>query len=286
MTTSQSKFAQALASDRLVVTAECYPPHSGDAEAVKKLATVLPPELDAVVVADNPDDIYGSALACAGILAHEGHETVLTLSTRDRNRIALESDALGAGALGVSGVLCLSGNHQSLGACPQAGSAYDIDSTQLLRLVKGLELPLVLGAVAHPHQKPVELGLVKLKKKIAAGAGFVLTQPVFDLVAFQTWMGTVQALKPEQQIPVIASVLLFTSLEQAESLQKTQIYGPLPEAAVARLTGAADVAKEGLALAVEMASQLKSVPGVRGLHLLCGGNEALAGEVVKAAGLT
>ena len=140
MTTSQSKFAQALTSDRQLVTAEVYAPRDGGAEAVKKLAAALPSALDAVVVADNPDGIYGSALATAALLAGEGREAVVTLSTRDRNRIALESDALGASALGVSAILCLSGNHQSLGACPQAGSAYDIDSTQLLRMVKGLDV--------------------------------------------------------------------------------------------------------------------------------------------------
>jgi methylenetetrahydrofolate reductase (NADPH) len=165
---------QALKSDRLVLTAECLPPRSGGADAVKRLASVLPPNLDAVVVADNPDEIHGSALACAALLVGEGRETVLTMSTRDRNRIALESDALGASALGIGAILCLSGNHQSLGVCPQAAGANDIDSIQLLQALKHLDdSNLLVGAVAHPYQQPLELNLLRLKKKVSAGADFV-----------------------------------------------------------------------------------------------------------------
>lgn len=286
MTTSQSRFAQALTSTRLVLTAECLPPRSGGAEAVKKLSTVLPPSLDAVVVADNPDEIHGSALACAALLAREGRVAVLTLATRDRNRIALQSDALGASALGIGAILCLSGNHQSLGVCPQAGAAYDIDSIQLTQALKGLDLPeVLLGAVAHPYQRPLELNLLRLKKKIAVGADFVLTQPVFDLPGFTLWMDSVRAAGLDEKTAIIASVLPLISVDKAETLRQRQTYGSLDEAVVARLTKAPDAAEEGLAMAAEMASQLKTVPGVRGIHILSGGSEALAGEVIKAAGL-
>ena len=130
MTMSKSRLAQTLASGRLAVTAECLPPASADAAAVKKLAAALPSSLDAVVVADNCGEIHSSSLACAAILAGEGRQTVLSMVTRDRNRIALQSDALGAAALGIGAVLCLSGDHQSLGVCPQAAGVHDIDSIQ------------------------------------------------------------------------------------------------------------------------------------------------------------
>ena len=136
MTTTNSRLGQALASGRLALTAECLPPRGGDAAAVKKLSSVLPPSLDAVVVADNPDGIHGSALACAALLAGEGRPAVLSMVTRDRNRIALESDALGAAALGVEAIFCLSGDHQSLGVCPQAAGVYDIDSIQFIQALK------------------------------------------------------------------------------------------------------------------------------------------------------
>jgi methylenetetrahydrofolate reductase (NADPH) len=286
MTTTKTSFSQALASGRPVLTAECVPPHSGDPEAVKKVSALLPSSLDAVVVADNPDEIHGSALACAALLAREGRETVLTMVTRDRNRIALESDALGASALGIGGILCLSGNHQSLGVCAEAAGANDIDSTQLEQTVKGLGLAgIAIGAVAHPQQQPLELNLIRLKKKIAAGADFVLTQPVFDVAAFTRWMDAVRAAGIDQRTAIIASVLPVASAEQAESLRQRRIYGPLDEAVVARMKGASDPGREGLAMAVAVAAQLKAVPGVRGIHILCGGCEELAGQIIQAAGL-
>jgi 5,10-methylenetetrahydrofolate reductase len=286
MTPTKSKFAQALTSGRLVLTAECLPPRTGGAEAVKSLSTVLAPVLDAVVVADNPDEIHGSAMACAALLTREGREAVLTMTTRDRNRIALESDALGASALGISGILCLSGNHQSLGACPQAASANDLDSIQLTQNVKRLELAETLvGAVAHPYQQPLGLNLLRLKKKIAAGADFLLTQPVFDVAAFTRWMDAVREAGLDKQTAIIASVLPFTSVEQAEYLRQRQTYGPLDETVIARLSGASDPAREGLNMAAEIAVKVKAIPGVRGIHILCGGCETVAGELIAAAKL-
>ena len=286
MTPTKTKFGQALTSDRLVLTAECVPPRGGGAEAVKRLLAVLPTSLDAVVVADNPDEIHGSAMACAALLAREGREVVLSMTTRDRNRIALESDALGASALGISAILCLSGNHQSLGVCPQAAGANDIDSIQLTQVLKGLDLPeLLVGAVAHPYQLPLELNLFRLKKKIAAGADFLLTQAVFDVAGFTTWMDSVRAAGLDKRTAIIASVLLLTSIDKAEALRQLQTYGPVDEAVIARLGKASEAAKEGPAMAAEIAVQLKAIPGVRGIHILSGGSEALAGQVIEAAGL-
>ena len=281
-----SSFSQALASGRPVVTAECTPPHSGDPADIKKLGAVLPAALDAVVVADNPDDIHGSALACAAVLAREGRSAIVTMVTRDRNRIALESEALGAAVLGASGVLCVSGNHQSLGVCPEAAGVMDVDSTQLEQLVKGLQLSdVAIGAVAHPHMNPMELNLLRLKKKIDAGAQFVLTQPVFDVAAFGAWMEAVRAAGLDARAAIIATVLPFRSAEQAQSLRERKTYGPLDEAVVAKIAAAADPAKEGVALAASVASQIKSIAGVRGIHVLCGGCEELAAPVLQAAGL-
>lgn len=283
----KTSLRQALTSGRLVLTAECLPPRKGGAAAVQELSTLLPAALDAVVVADNPDGIYGSALACAALLAGEGRETVVSMTTRDRNRIALESDALGASFLGVGAVLCLSGNHQSLGVCPQAAGAGDVDSIQLTQALKALDVPdMLLGAVAHPYLQPLELNLLRLRKKIAAGADFLLTQPVFDLPGFNRWLDSVRAAGLDERAAIVASVLPLTSLERAESLRRQQTYGPLDEAVLARLGNASDPAKEGLALAVEVAAQLKTVPGLRGIHILSGGYEAVAGQVLDAAGLT
>jgi methylenetetrahydrofolate reductase (NADPH) len=286
MTTTMNSFSQALASGRPVLTAECTPPHSGDPAAIKQLAAVLPAALDAVVVADNPDDIHGSALACAAVLAGEGRAAVVTMVTRDRNRVALESEALGAAVLGAAGILCVTGNHQSLGVCPEAASAMDVDSTQFEQMVKGLELgDVAIGAVAHPHLTPIELNLLRLKKKIDAGAQFVLTQPVFDVAAFGAWMEAVRATGLHERVAIIATVLPFRGAEQAQTLRERRTYGPLDQAVVDKIAAAADPAKEGVALAAVVAAQIKGIAGVRGIHILCGGCEELAAPVLQAAGL-
>jgi methylenetetrahydrofolate reductase (NADPH) len=289
MTTTKTRLGRALASSRLALTAECLPPQGG-AAGVKKLLSILPPKLDAVVVADNPGGIHGSALACAAMLAAEGCPSVLSMVTRDRNRIALESDAQGAAALGVEAILCLSGDHQSLGACPQAAGVYDIDSIQFTQALKRMMREGVLpeapiGAAAHPYQQPAELGLLRLRKKIAAGAGFLLTQAVFDVAGFSQWMDSVRAAGLDKQVAIIASVLPLTSVEQAKELDRRRTYGPVAASVAARMSAAADPAKEGIAIAVEVAKQIKAIPGVRGIHILCGGCESAAATVIQEAGL-
>ena len=263
------------------------------------MAGLFPPSLDAVVVADNPEEIGGSALATSAILAAEKIEPMLSMVVRDRNRIALESDTLGAAALGVRNILCLSGQHQAIGLCPQAAGPSDIDSIQLTQAVTALSrkgpdfqgrpldaaLDLFVGAVAHPYLRPMELNLIRLKKKVAAGAAFLLTQAVFDLAAFTEWMEAVRKAGLDRQTAIIASVLPLTSLEQARRLQERGTYGPIPADVLDRLSKATDVAAAGLALCVETAKRVKAIPGVRGIHILCGGSEALAARLIKEAGL-
>ena len=293
-----SKLEQTIGAGRQALTAECLPPRSGDAGAVRKLASCFPPNLDAVVVADNPEEVGGSALATAALLAAEKIEPMLSVVTRDRNRVSLQADTLGAAALGVKNILCLSGQHQAMGLCPAAASASDIDSIQFTQAVSGLgksvdfqgqplsaPVDLFVGAAAHPYLRPLELNLIRLKKKVASGAKFLLTQAVFDLPAFNEWMDAVRAAGIDKQVAIIASVLPLTSLKHAQQLQQRQTYGPVPQDVIDRLSKAADFAQEGFALCAATAKQLKSVPGVRGIHILCGGNEALAARLIKEAGL-
>jgi methylenetetrahydrofolate reductase (NADPH) len=297
--TAKSKLAEKLKTGRPVVTAECLPPRGADAEAVKKMAAALPQGLDAVVVADNPEEVRGSATACAAILVGEGREPVLSLVTRDRNRIALESDVLGASLLGVRNFLCLSGDHQAVGVSPQAAGAYDIDSVQFALALKAMveagvgfdgrkidpAPQLFVGVVAHPYLRPMELNLIRLKKKVAAGAAFLLTQAVFDLAGFAEWLEAVRAAGLDKQAAIIASVMPLPSVERAKDMQAKKTYGPVGDDVVQRLAKAADPAAESVAIAAEIAAKLKSMPGVRGIHVLCGGCEALAAGVVKEAGL-
>lgn len=296
----KTELAQTLAAGRLAVTAECLPPRGGDAAAVRKLAASLPASLDAVLVADNPDEMGGSALACAAILAGEKRKPVLSVITRDRNRIALQSEVLGAAALGVGGVFCLSGEHQSLGASPQAAGAYDIDSVQLIAGIQtmcktGLDFgghkmdaspELFVGAAAHPYLRPMELNLLRLKKKVRAGASYLVTQAIFDVPGFTQWMDAVRAAGIDKQVAIIASVLPLTSVEQAKHLAAKKTYGPVGQDVIDRLSKAPDAAREGIAIAAEMARKVKGMPGVRGVHILSGGCEGSVAAVLQEAGLT
>jgi len=296
----KTDLAQTLSAGRLAVTAECLPPRGGDAATVRKLAASLPAQLDAVLVADNPDENGGSALACAAILAGEKRKPVLSVITRDRNRIALQSEVLGAAALGVGGVFCLSGEHQSLGASPQAAGAYDIDSVQLIAGIQTMcragedfggnklssPLEMFVGAAAHPYLRPMELNLLRLKKKVRAGAAYLVTQAIFDLAGFSEWMDAVRSAGIDKQVAIIASVLPLTSVEQARRLAARKTYGPVGQDVIDRLSKASDVTREGIAIAAELARKVKVIDGVRGIHILSGGCESSVTAVLQEARLT
>ena len=288
-----TKLAAALRSGRLALTAEYVPPPGADGQVIRKQAASFPPALDAVVVADNHGEISASALACSSILAAEGMEPVLTISTRDRNRIALQSDVLGAAMLGVANVLCLSGEHQSLGACPEAAGAFDIDSIQLIQaltmmrdegvLLGGKPLqsrpPLFVGAAAHPYLRPLELGLVGLRKKVEAGAEFLLTQPVFDVEGFAEWMTAVRKAGLHERTHIIAGVRPLVSAEQAERLR-------ISDDLTARLRESSDPTREGIKVCADIAVQVKAIEGVRGIHILSGGSDGAMADVIQQAGLS
>lgn len=300
MTTVESRisFAQALQPERLTVTAECRPPRGAGGASVKQLVASLPPAVCALVVPDNHDEIRASGVSCAVQLLRENVDPILTLVVRDRNRIALQSDVLGAAALGVTNVLCLSGDHQSLGVSPEAAGAFDLDPIQLLQALKALrddgvllgggrvdEPPaLFLGAVANPYLHPMRLNLIQTKKKVNAGAQFLFTHPVWDVAGFAAWMTAVRDIGLCERTHIVASVRPLASLQQAETTQKRHP-AAIPEAVMARLRKATDSAKEGVAICAELAAQAKAVEGVRGIHILCGGLEETLAPILEQAGL-
>ena len=295
--TAMSKLSEKLGSGKTVVTAACVPPHGTDPAAVKKLAACFPPSLDGVVVGDHAEQAHGSALACAVLLAAEKVEPVLSLCTRDRNRVALESDVLGAAALGVKTFFCMSGMHQALGDFPQAAGAYDMDSVQLTQAVAkmakdGLDFSgakltptpsMTVAAAAHPYLRPIELALAQTKKKIAAGAQILLTDPIFDLAGFEEWCKAVRAAGLDNRAAIIATVLPLTSVAQAEEL-RTQPGSPISDDIIKRLRSG-DAAQAGVAIAAEIAGKAKAMAGVRGIHIHSAGCEPLAAAVIKEARL-
>lgn len=292
-----SQLADALSAGRPILLAEVLPPRGADRSLVAKVAAAIPKGVDAVVVADNPEEVRMSALACAAMLVSEKREAVLTMVTRDRNRIALESDILGAAAFGIQAILCISGVHQQKGPNRAAAGAYDIDSALLAQAVSKLAAegvgfgnqrtdppPSVFPlAVAHPALRPLDLNILQMKKKVAAGARALLTDAVFDVSAFEEWMQAVRAAGIDKKAAVVASVLPLRSVESALTLREKGAHGP-SDAQIQRIRGASDPAREGLSLFAEISRAVRSTAGVRGVHVLSAGLEAWLPELVTSAG--
>jgi methylenetetrahydrofolate reductase (NADPH) len=275
-----SKLAQALRSGRPAIVAECVPAAVNDAEALKRLAAAFPP-LDAVVVGS--DSV--SALVCSTLLAAQGVETVLCLSTGDRNRAALLADARGAALLGVRNVLCVSGDHPSLGASPEAAAAFDVDPTQLVQLLRDGDATasmLLVGAEVYPQLRPLDLALIDTRKKVAAGAGFLITQPIFDSDAFDEWMTAVREEGLSDRTTILAGVQALTGVDEAIALQQRR---RIPDDVIARLTSAGDIAVEGIAVSTEVAARLAGIDGVRGLYIRSPDKPENVAEIMRRAGL-
>jgi methylenetetrahydrofolate reductase (NADPH) len=298
----ESGFARKLQNRAFIFTAEYLPGTGGDGSGGESLKGVFGGRFDAVNVADNPYGPVVSSLAASTALLNAGVEPIYQTVTRDRNRIALQSDLLGAVFLGIRTVLCLSGYHQTLSRCPGAANVYDIDSVQLVAAVRRMRdegilldgapvkggFPVTVGAAANPFLKPLELNLIRFAKKVEAGAQFIQTQAVFDTVEFADWLAAVGERGLTERAAIIAGVLPLESADEAERLRDTYTDFHIPDGVIGRLRAAGDEkaqAREGLALFGETVRTLKGMNGLRGIHLLSGGKENRIPEFLKAAGL-
>jgi methylenetetrahydrofolate reductase (NADPH) len=297
-----SKLAAKIEGKDFIITAEYLPRASTAAAGVDAWAGALHDRLTAVNAADNQFGVAMSSLAASLGLLRSGIEPVYQLVTRDRNRIALQSDLMGAAYLGIKNVLCLSGYHQALMGYPQSANVFDLDSIQLISAVRTMNeessllngtkiegtFSMLIGAVANPYLKPVELNMLRLTKKVTAGARFVQTQAVFDVEGFQQWLAAVRKSGLTERIAILAGVQPLTGAIEARKLADTYTDFVIPNSVVERITAAGDLAaqkKEGLAICVETIKKLKNLTGLRGIHLLCGGNESVVPELMAAAAL-
>jgi methylenetetrahydrofolate reductase (NADPH) len=297
---SGSHLEEVLESGHLAVTAEAGPPKGSSPDGMRNKGELLKSWCDAINVTDNQAAVVRmSSLAGCLLLKETGAEPVLQVVVRDRNRLALQSDILGAAALGIRNVLCLAGDHQRLGNHPAAAGAYDIDPIQLIQMLKTLrdehrvesgetisgEVPLYIGAVAHPFAEPLELHTITLAKKIRAGADFIQTQAIYELPPFLAWMDKVREQGLHGKAHFLASVLPIKSVEMARRMRG--IPGMrLPDELVERIERAADAKTEGIRICVETIEQLKRVPGVHGIHIMAVASEDAVPGIVKAAGLS
>ena len=300
---NEKRFHDQLKSGDFVVTAEYLPRAETEGSAIKAALQALKEVPSAVNVADNPFGVGMSSLAASVILAQSGIEPVYQVVTRDRNRIAIQSDLLGAAALGIRNILCLSGYHQTLTDHPETANVYDLDSTQLLNVLKKMReqgellnggkingaFPVMTGAVANPYLKPVDLNIIRLTQKVEAGAEFIQTHAVFDIDEFQQWLDTVKQAGLADKTAIIAGVFPLDSAEEAEFLLNKYTEFQIPAHIPERLKSAGDrqaQKKEGLAICVEIINKLKNMTGLRGIHVLSGGKEETLPDILSASGLS
>ncbi|HEX7598714.1 MAG TPA: methylenetetrahydrofolate reductase [Polyangia bacterium] len=297
---SGSKLERVLQSGQFAVTAEAGPPRGSQAELLIKKADLLKASCDAVNVTDNQIAMVRmSSLAGCVLVKQAGAEPVLQVALRDRNRLALQSDILGAAALGIRNVLCLAGDHQQLGNHPSAMGVYDIDPIHLVQMIKTLrderhlmnglsisgEVPMYIGAVANPSLDSTGMGLMALRKKIAAGADFIQTQAVFDVAGFRVWMEEVRKQGLHEKIHILPSVLPIKSLDMARRMREGIPGLRIPEELVSRMEKAPDASEVGARFSVELIDQLRAIPGVRGVHIMAVAWEEIVPRIVKEAGL-
>ena len=299
---ADSKLAKKIETGDFIITAECAPGATAAGATAEAALKSLDGKLVAVNLADNSHGVAISSVAAAVAAMKLGAEPVLQMVTRDRNRIALQSDLLGAASLGIKNVLCLSGYHQTLIGYPESANVFEIDSTQFVELAtqmseKGVladgtkidgQFSMLVGAVANPFLKPLELNLFRLGKKIEAGARFIQTHAVFDIETFKLWLDAVCKAGLNKKVAILASVYPLESAAEAQKLRDTYAEFRIPDKVIERLKQAGDAGaqkKEGLAICVETIKQLKVLEGLRGLHIFSGGKEALVPEILAAAGL-
>ncbi len=290
-----------LESGMFAVTAEAGPPKGASAAVVKRKVEQLRNCCDAVNITDNQTAIVRmSSLAGCIILKQQGLDPVMQMVVRDRNRLALQSDVLGAVAFGIGNFLCLSGDHQKFGNHPEAKGVFDLDSIQLIMTLKKMrdekkflsgddisgEVPLFIGAAENPFADPFEFRVRRLAKKVKAGASFIQTQAVYDVDKFATWMKAVTDAGLDKQVHILAGVIPIRSVGMARYMRDYVSGMAMPDALVKRMEKAANAKDEGVAIALEIIDQLKEIPGVHGIHIMAVGWEEIVSVVVQRAGLT
>ncbi len=300
--TVKSNLKKVLENGGFAVTAECGPPKGADPDAIMKKAGLLKGKVDAVNVTDNQTAIVRmSSLATCSLLLKAGLDPVFQMVVRDRNRIALQSDILGAAAIGINNVLCLSGDHQSFGNQPQAMGVFDLDSVQFLNVVKnmrdsgkilgGEELSkspeIFIGAAANPFADPIEFRIVRLAKKIAAGADFIQTQCIYNIEKFEKWLEMARGRGLTEKAYILGGVTPLKSAGMAKYMKNKVAGMDVPEDLIKRMEGVAkDKQKEeGIKICVETIQKLKEMDGVKGVHIMAIEWEEAVGEIVEKAGL-
>jgi 5,10-methylenetetrahydrofolate reductase len=312
---SGSRLERLLREGHFVVTGELGPPQSADGDVIRDKAKLLSGYCDAVNITDNQTAIVRmSSIGAGTIVVQEGLEPIIQMTCRDRNRLAIQSDLMGAYALGMRNVLCLTGDHHSFGNHPTAKNVHDLDSLQLVQMVvqmrdehcfqcgdemKGIEPRFFVGAAANPFGDPFEFRPYRLAKKVKAGADFIQTQLIYNVERFTEFMEKVRELELHEQTAILAGIGPLKSPGMARYM-RDQVPGlDVPDKYVDRMTEAAsgidkDDKKarrdawrnEGMQITIELIQQMQEIEGVRGVHIMAIEWEEAVKPIVEGAGLT
>jgi 5,10-methylenetetrahydrofolate reductase len=297
---SRGRLERVLRDGKFAVTAELNPPDSADPEEVYERALVLSEVCDAINATDaSGANTHMSSVGISSLLTRAGYAVVMQISCRDRNRIAIQGDVLGAAAMGVANILCLTGDGVQAGDQPGAKPVFDLDSISLLQTVRimrdesrflsGRKITrppqVFLGAAANPFAPPYEYRALHMGKKIVAGAQFIQTQYCFDLPLFESFMERVRALGLHEKCFILAGVGPLASARAARWMRSNVPGIHIPDAVIGRLEGAADQKAEGKRLCIELIQRIREIKGVAGVHVMAYRQEELVSEIITQSGI-
>ncbi len=304
---SDSRLEKVLTEGHFALTAELGPPKSADVDIIRKKAGYLRGVVDAVNITDNQTAIVRMSSIAAGLIAlQEGLEPVIQITCRDRNRLAIQADVLGAYALGIRNILCLSGDHQKFGNHPTAKNVYDLDSIQLVDMLRHMrddqqfacgdpirntkkqpvvEPRIFIGAAANPFGDPFAFRVVRLAKKVNAGADFIQTQCIYDMDRFKEWMKGVYERGLHERTYILAGITPLKSVRMAEYMRDCVAGLTVPDYLIERLAKSDDPRAEGEKIAIEQIAQIREIPGVAGIHIMAIEAEKSVAGLAEKAGL-
>ncbi len=297
---SGSTLERVLEAGAFAVTAELGPPKGADAQVIIDKAKILKGHADAVNITDNQTAIARMcSMAAAKLVIEQGMEPIMQMTCRDRNRLAIQADILGASALGVRNLLCLTGDHQSFGNHPKSKGVYDLDSVNLIAMVKDMrDIPafecgeeitvapeLYIGAAANPYADPFPFRAIRLAKKVEAGIDFVQTQIVFNLEKFEQFMAQCRELGVTERCRILAGVAPLKGTGMAKYMKSRVAGMDVPDEIIERMEAAEDAADEGIDICVEIINRVRDIEGVAGVHIMAVEWEEAVPEITKRAGL-
>ncbi|MBN2373771.1 methylenetetrahydrofolate reductase [bacterium] len=297
---SGTNLEKVLDSGAFAVTAEVGPPKSCSASPVERKGEAIKDYTDSLNITDNQTAIVRlSSVAGCVILKRIGVDPVMQIVCRDRNRIAIQSDVLGAVALGIGNFLCLSGDHQKFGNHPTSKNVFDLDSIQLIQNLKMMrdehkflcgedvsgDVPLYIGAAENPYADPFEFRVNRLAKKINAGADFIQTQAIYDMPKFEKWMKMIVDRGLHEKVHILAGIIPIKSAGMAKYMRDCVSGVSVPDEIIKRMKDAKDPKEEGANIVIEIIEKVKKIEGVHGIHIMAVGWEDSVPVIVKKAGL-